>query len=72
MVKIAKHDSKDELQYDDNIENRSPASKHLLKIFTGSSDHTINTEPESIDLKLKDQTSPSAKEVHSKILDGSA
>ena len=72
VVKIAKHDSKDELQYGDDIENRSPASQHLLKVFTGSSDHTTNTEPESIELKLKDETSPTVKEVLSERLEGLA
>ena len=48
---MAKHDSKNELQYGNDIENRSPASKYLLKVFTGSLEHTANTEPESLELK---------------------
>ena len=54
VVKTAKYNYKDELEYGDDIENRSPASKHLLKVFTGYLDHTTNTEPESGELKLKD------------------
>ena len=50
-VKLAKHDSKDEIQYGDNVENRLPASQHLIKVFTGSTDHTTNTEPEKVNLK---------------------
>ena len=69
VVKKVKHNLKDELQYGDNIENRSPASTHLLEVFTGSFNHTTNMEPESIDLKLKDETSPTAKEVLSEILE---
>ena len=47
-MKIAKHDSKDEIQYRDDIENRSPASTHLMEVFTGSADHTTNTQPEKL------------------------
>ena len=72
VVKIAKHDSKDELQYRDDIKNRSPASMYLLEVFTGSSNHTTKTEPELIDLTLKDETAPTAKEVIKEILEGSA
>ena len=53
-MKIAKYDSKDEIQYGDDIENRSPASTHLMEVFTGSADHTTNTQPEKLDLKLTD------------------
>ena len=62
-MKIAKYDSKDKIQYGDNIENRSPASTHLMEVFTGSSNHTTNTQPEKIDLKLTDQTSPSPNNI---------
>ena len=62
-MKIAKHDSKDEIQYGDNIENRSPASTHLMEVFTGSVDHTTNTQPEKLDLKLTDQSSPSPNDI---------
>ena len=34
-VKTAKHELKGELQYGDDIDNRSPASEHLLEVFTG-------------------------------------
>ena len=72
-VKIAKHDSKDEFQYGDDIDNRSPASQHLLEVFTGRSNHTTNTEPESIELKLKlkDEASPTATDVLNEILNTS-
>ena len=62
-MKIAKHDSKDEIQYGDNIENRSPASTHLMEVFSGSADHTTNTQPEKLDLKLTDQHSPSPNNI---------
>ena len=70
-VKTAKHDSKDELQYGDSIDNRSPASEHLLEVFTGSSNHITNTEQESIKLKLKDEASLTAKDVLNEILNTS-
>ena len=70
-VKTAKHDSKDKLQYGDDIHNRSLASNHLLEIFTGSSNHTTNRKPESIELKLKDEASLTATDVLNEILDTS-
>ena len=56
-IKSAKHDSKDQIQYRDNIKNRSPASQHLMEEFMeeefmGSFDHITNTEPEKVNLKL--------------------
>jgi hypothetical protein len=42
-IKTAKHDSKDEIQFGDDPSNRSPASKHLMEVFTGSNDHTTYT-----------------------------
>jgi hypothetical protein len=39
-IKTAKHDLKDEIQFGDDPSNRSPASKHLMEVFTGSNDHT--------------------------------
>ena len=39
---------------------RSLASSHLMEVFTGSSNHTRNTESETVELKLKDVVSPSA------------
>ena len=45
---------------------------HLLEVFTGSSNHTTKTEPESIDLTLEYETAPTAKEVLKEILEGSA
>jgi hypothetical protein len=59
-IKTAKHDSKDEIQYGDNPHNRSPASKHLMEVFTGSADHTTATEPEHVEIELKHKmnTSP--------------
>ena len=62
-IKMAKHDSKDEIQYGDDIESGSPASAHLMEVFTGSSDHTTNTEPEKLELDLKDKASSSAEDV---------
>ena len=67
-MKIAKHDSKDEIQYGDDIENRSPASTHLMEVFTGSADHTTNTQPEKLDLKLSDQSSPSPNDILNDLL----
>ena len=67
-MKIAKHDSKDEIQYGDDIENRSPASTHLMEVFTGSADHTTNTQPEKLDLKLSDQSSPSPNDTLNDLL----
>ena len=52
-IKSAKHDSKDEFQYRDNIQNRLPASQHLMEVFTGSSDHTTITEPEKVNNAIK-------------------
>lgn len=57
-IKTAKQHSKDETQYGDDIENRSPVSSHLMKVFTGSSDHTTNTEQETVKLKLNNVASP--------------
>ena len=70
-IKTAKHDSKDKLQYGDDIDNRSPASRHLLEVFTGSSNHTTNTKPESVELKLKDEASPTATDVLYEVLNNS-
>merc|ERR1711949_21555 len=39
-TKTATHDSKDEIQYGDSPANRSPASEHLMKMFTGDSETT--------------------------------
>jgi hypothetical protein len=58
-IKTAKHDSKDEIQYGDNPHNRSPASKHLMEVFTGSADHTTATEPEHVEIELKHKMSTS-------------
>jgi hypothetical protein len=55
----AKHDSKDEIQYGDNPHNRSPASKHLMEVFTGSADHTTATELEHVEIELKHKMSTS-------------
>jgi hypothetical protein len=43
-IKKAKHDWKDEIQFGDNLSNRSPASKYLMEVFTGSVDH-VNRIP---------------------------
>jgi hypothetical protein len=56
-IKTAKHDSKDEIQFGDNPYNRSPASKHLMEVFTGSADHTTATAPEHVGIELKDKMS---------------
>ena len=34
-MKTAKHDFKDNIQYGDDVENRSPASTHLMEVFIG-------------------------------------
>ena len=53
-TKTATHNSQDEIQYGDNLANRSPASKHLMKVFTGDLTKTTDFSPEPIELKLKD------------------
>ena len=53
-TKTATHNSKDEIQYYDSPKNRSPASEHLMKIFTGDSETTTNLSPGKIELSLKD------------------
>ena len=53
-TKTAMHNSKDEIQYGDSPKNRSPASEHLMKIFTGDSETTTNISPGTIELTLKD------------------
>ena len=53
----------DELQYRDNPANRSPASEHLMEVFTGDSKRTTDISPESIELKLKDVQPQSPDEV---------
>jgi hypothetical protein len=58
-IKTAKHDSNDEIQYGDNPHNRSPASKHLMEVFTESADHTTATAPEHVEIELKDKMSTS-------------
>ena len=68
-TKTATHDSKDEIQYGDNPKNRSPASKHLMEVFTGSSDHTTKFEPPPVELKLKDDTSIQPTEILESVLD---
>ena len=71
-MKVAKHDSKDETQYRDDIENRSQASMHLMEVFAGSTDHTTNTQPEKLDLKLPDQSSPSPNDILNDLLQHSS
>ena len=44
---------------------------YLLEVFTGSFNHTTKTKPESIDLPLKDETSPTQTGILNKILEGS-
>ena len=56
------------MRYLNNIENRSLASKYLLEVFTGSLDHTTNTEPETVELNLKDKASPSSNNILQEIL----
>ena len=53
-TKVATHDSKDEVQYGDDIHNRSPASKHLMEVFTGSNDHTTNVKPGKKEINAKE------------------
>ena len=53
-IKTATHDSKDEIQYGDHPSNRSPASKHLMEVFTGSFDYTTKRQPSPVEIKLKD------------------
>ena len=68
-VKTATHDSKDEIHYGDHPYNRSPASKHLMEVFTGSSNHTTNTEPTPVELKLKDNKAISPADIVQNALD---
>ena len=70
-TKTATHDSKDELQYGDSPANRSPASEHLMEVFTGDSSTTTNTTPDKIELKLKDVKSPTSDEIQKQIIDES-
>ena len=65
-MKTAKHDSKDEIQYGDDVENRSPALTHLMEVFRGSSNHTTNTEAETVELQLKDKVSPLPNDILTK------
>ena len=54
---VARHDSKDELQYGDDPANRSPAAQHLLSVFTegNQEEHTTsNREPEKVTFAFKD------------------
>jgi hypothetical protein len=67
-IKTAKHDSKDEIQFGDNPLNRSPASKHLMEVFTGSVDHTTATAPEHVEIELKDKMSTSAIDIRKKLI----
>jgi hypothetical protein len=62
-IKTAKHDSKDEIRSGDNPLNRSPASKHLMEVFTGSVDHSTATAPEHVEIELKDKMSTSAIDI---------
>ena len=71
-VKTATHDSKDEIQYGDHPSNRSPALKHLMEVFTGSSDHTTNTEPTPVELKLKNIKDTSADDIIKNTLDSTS
>jgi hypothetical protein len=68
-IKTAKHDSKDEIQYGDNPHNRSPASNHLMEVFTGSADHTTATAPEHVEIELKDNISTSQIDIKTSTLD---
>lgn len=70
-VKTATHDSKDKIQYGDIPSNQSPASKHLMEVFTGSSKHTTNTKPAPVELKLKDENSITPEEIAKSVLDSS-
>ena len=40
-MKIARHDSKDEVQYGDALDQRSPLSAHLIEVFTGESHEEV-------------------------------
>jgi hypothetical protein len=62
-IKTAKHDLEDEIQFGDNPLNRSPTSKHLMEVFTGSADHTTATAPEQVEIELKDKMSTSAMDI---------
>jgi hypothetical protein len=69
-IKTAKHDSKDEIQFGDNPVNLSPASKHLMEVFTGSADHTTVTAPEHAKIEFKDKMKTSVNDiVESSLLD---
>jgi hypothetical protein len=67
-IKTAKHDSKDEIQFGDDPSNRSPASKHLMEVFTGSNDHTTYTEPEHVEIEMIDKIRASPKDILEKNL----
>lgn len=42
-----------------------------MEVFTGSADHTNNTEPETVKLNLEDKSSPSAHDILKEILNDS-
>ena len=69
IIKTAQYDSKDKIKYDDNIENRSPALAHHIKVFTGSYNHT--TKPEKVEVHLNSVASPSLNNVLNEILQNS-
>ena len=70
-TKTATHDSKDEIQYGDSPKNRSPASEHLMKVFTGDSTKTTKFSPGTIELNLKDITTHSPEDAIPDFIDHS-
>jgi len=69
-MKTARHDSKDELQYGATPSERSPASDHLLSIFTESDPTTriTNAGPESVVLPITKSQSIDPAQVAQEIL----
>ena len=51
-TKTARHGTKDEVQYSDPPEERSPASEHLIKVITGSANEDVgaNLDPHNVEV----------------------
>ena len=71
--KVARHNSKDELQYGDTPNNRSPAASHLLETFTEGNhmEHTTNTQPTPVKVSIKDPRQRNPNNLIQEILEDS-
>ena len=72
-IKYARHDSKDEAQYGDPPDQRTPASQHLLEIFTDSPHEEIGSNlklDSTISLDIQDgQKSTTTEQILDEILE---